>query len=206
MERHFAVCAENPQKWRQCLFRGQKGYFSQDKSDSDMKYLQSTQQPINPNAVNLFLFRMDFQATDRWLLIHTCKFIYDWKSVHITHFKNIIRVHMRFMVFSYSFLIIVIDFFPNTTANVYWVLITCQALFKNVTCIVISSYQSSNVDGDYVITIILPVGKPRNREVTKVAQGCTGNKWKSSLFVLNHNASDSLSVSWGCARVCWQAI
>lgn len=147
---------------------------------------------LNPNAVNLFLCRMEFQATDRWLLIHTCKFIYDWKSVHITHFKNIIRVHMRFMFFSCSFLIIVIDFILNTTANVYWVLIVCQALFKGFTCIVISSYQSSNVDGDYVI--ILPVWKLRKWEVTKLAQRSTGNKWKSSLFVLNHNATDSLSV------------
>lgn len=77
------------------------------------KYLQNIQQSISlnycltPNSESLFI-QNGVSATDRLLLINNCKFIYDWKSVHITHFKKIIRVHIRPKFFFCS-LIIVLD-------------------------------------------------------------------------------------------------
>lgn len=55
---------------------------------------------LHPKAVNLFVFTMKLQATDRLLLIHSYKVAYDWKSVYTARYKNIIRIHIRLSSFS----------------------------------------------------------------------------------------------------------
>lgn len=118
------------------VYLGKSGYFSHDRGYSDTcqevptKYsaIHFFELLFHLKAVNLFVFTVKFQATDRMLLIHSHKVVYDWKSIHTARCKNIIRVHRRPMFFLSSSLIIS-RFIPNTIATSFWVLTVSQVLF-----------------------------------------------------------------------------
>lgn len=116
------------------IYLGKSGYFSHDRGYSDMcqevptKYstIHFFELLLHLKAVNLFVFAIKFQATDRLLLIQGRKVVYDWKSVHVASCKNSIRVHIRPTFFLSS--PIISRFIPNRIATSYWVLTVGQML------------------------------------------------------------------------------
>lgn len=86
---------------------------------------------LHPKAVNLFVFTRKYQTTDRLLLIHNYKVIYDWKSVHTAHFKNIIRVPSDLSSFS-LLLWSEIRFISKTITNSYQELTTICIKLLNI--------------------------------------------------------------------------
>lgn len=91
--RYFTEYTAIFKSWNVCL--GKNSLFSMTGVTllCDKNHLESPQQPFlwmvpSPQSSKSLLLRIRFQETDRLLLIHGWKFIYDWKTIHITHLKN----------------------------------------------------------------------------------------------------------------------